>query len=260
MQHHRQRLARRGIPATARQRSPSPRCSRHPAPCRRSRSTPATRTSQMRWDNTVRYNLGVRAQSQNTGHPRQPELRRRRPQLQQRLARHQPPRRAVRVRLRLPEEVRLPRRAAPRWYDNAYSSLDNTNNATANTLVNGLPVAGALSPYTKRYRQGRVGRMARRVRVRELRRGRRAGQRQGRPAHRVLGRQPAARRRRSTASRTRRTRSTWKGFATPGARRRSCSVRAAASRCRRSRRRICRSPGSGSTTGRRCAFPNRAAI
>jgi hypothetical protein len=40
------------------------------------------------------------------------------------------------------------------WYDNAYTNLDNGNTATANTLVNGRPVAGELSPYTKRYAQG----------------------------------------------------------------------------------------------------------
>ena len=47
--------------------------------------------------------------------------------------------------------------SAAGWYDFAYSSLDNTNTATANTLVNGLPVAGALSPYTKRYAKGSSG-------------------------------------------------------------------------------------------------------
>ena len=45
----------------------------------------------------------------------------------------------------------------PRWRDFAYNSLDNTNTATANTLVDGLPVAGALSPYTKRYSKGASG-------------------------------------------------------------------------------------------------------
>ena len=43
------------------------------------------------------------------------------------------------------------------WYDAAYSNLDDTDTATANTLVNGLPVAGALSPYTKRYAKGVSG-------------------------------------------------------------------------------------------------------
>jgi len=43
------------------------------------------------------------------------------------------------------------------WYDFAYQNLDNTSNATANTLVDGLPVAGILSPYTKRYAKGLSG-------------------------------------------------------------------------------------------------------
>ena len=43
------------------------------------------------------------------------------------------------------------------WYDFAYRHLDNNNNATANTLVDGLPVAGMLSPYTKRYAKGLSG-------------------------------------------------------------------------------------------------------
>ena len=47
--------------------------------------------------------------------------------------------------------------SAAGWYDDAYDNLDNTNNATANTLVDGLPVAGVLSPYTKRYAKGLSG-------------------------------------------------------------------------------------------------------
>ena len=54
----------------------------------------------MRWDNTFRYNLGVRAQGQDQAILEQPELRRRRPQFRQRLAGHQPARRAVRIRRR----------------------------------------------------------------------------------------------------------------------------------------------------------------
>ena len=34
--------------------------------------------------------------------------------------------------------------SAALWWDPAYGSLDNSNSVTANTLVNGLPVAGAL--------------------------------------------------------------------------------------------------------------------
>ena len=49
------------------------------------------------------------------------------------------------------------RASAAAWGDAAYRSLDNHNDATANTLVNGLPVAGALGPYTKRYSKGPSG-------------------------------------------------------------------------------------------------------
>ena len=148
----------------------------------------------MRWDNTVRYNLGMRAQSQDSNDPRQPELRRRRPQFQQRLARHQPLRRAVRVRLRLQAEDGLSRERGglvrlrvqqPRQHqhrDGQHAGQRAARRRRAEPLHQAL-------------RQGRVGRIPRRVRVRQLRRGRRAGQRQGRPAHRVLGRQPAAWRR-----------------------------------------------------------------
>lgn len=34
--------------------------------------------------------------------------------------------------------------------DAAYGSLDDTNNASANVLVNGVPTAGALSPSSSR--------------------------------------------------------------------------------------------------------------
>ena len=63
----------------------------------------------LRWDNTLRYNLGVRTQSQDKAILAQPELRRRRPQLQQRLAGRQPPGPADRARPRRQQEVRLPR-------------------------------------------------------------------------------------------------------------------------------------------------------
>src|SRR4029450_7128433 len=47
--------------------------------------------------------------------------------------------------------------SAAGWYDFAYRRLDNTFTATANTLVNGLPVAGALSDCTKSYAKGVSG-------------------------------------------------------------------------------------------------------
>ena len=47
--------------------------------------------------------------------------------------------------------------SAALWYDRAYGNLDNTSDRTANTLVGGLPVAGQMSPYTKRYAKGPSG-------------------------------------------------------------------------------------------------------
>jgi hypothetical protein len=66
-------------------------------------------------------------------------------------------------------------------------------------------------------RKRRFGRMAGRIRIRELRHRRRALQRQGGPAHRVLGRQPAAGRRHPCVSYSQNSLDVWKGFATPGA-------------------------------------------
>ena len=99
----------------------------------------------MRWDNTVRYNLGVRAQSQDTtilGSPNFDDG-----------DRNFTNGSLVTNRFDVLSEFDFVyqrrygfRASGAGWYDFAYSSLDNTNNATANTLVNGLPVAGALSP------------------------------------------------------------------------------------------------------------------
>jgi len=111
---------------------------------------------EMRWDNTFRYNLGGRAQKQN-------------PAILGAVNNDDGDRNfsngsIVTNRLDILSEFDVvwkknygARVSAALWYDNAYASLDNTNNATANTLVNGLPVAGMLSPYTKRYAQGPSG-------------------------------------------------------------------------------------------------------
>ena len=111
---------------------------------------------QMRWDNTLRYNLGVRAQSQDSkiiGNPNFDDG-----------DRNFDKGSLVTNRLDVLSEFDFVykrkfgfRVSAAGWYDNAYSHLDNTNNATANTLVNGLPVAGVLSDYTKRYAKGPSG-------------------------------------------------------------------------------------------------------
>src|SRR5262245_9263888 len=111
---------------------------------------------EMRWDNTFRYNLGGRAQKQN-------------PAILGAVNNDDGDRNfsngsLVTNRLDILSEFDLvwqknygARVSAALWYDNAYTSLDNTNTATANTLVNGLPVAGQLSPYSKRYLRGASG-------------------------------------------------------------------------------------------------------
>src|SRR4029453_6848396 len=111
---------------------------------------------QMRWDNTVRYNLGIRAQSQDSnilGNPNFDDG-----------DRNFSNGSLVTNRFDILSEFDFVyqkkygfRVSGAGWYDFAYSNLDNHNDATANTLVNGLPVAGVLSPYTKRYAKGFSG-------------------------------------------------------------------------------------------------------
>jgi Protein of unknown function (DUF1302) len=110
----------------------------------------------MRWDNTVRYNIGVRAQSQSNeilGNPNLDDG-----------DRNFSNGSLVTNRLDLLSEFDFVyqrkygfRASYALWKDFAYDNLDNTNTATANTLVNGLPVAGALSQYTNRYSKGASG-------------------------------------------------------------------------------------------------------
>jgi len=107
----------------------------------------------MRWDNTVRYNLGVRAQGQSAaieGNPNYDDG-----------DRNFSNGSIVTNRFDLLSEFDVVyqrkygvRASLAAWYDFAYQNLHDTNNATANTLVNGLPVAGALSPPTSRYSKG----------------------------------------------------------------------------------------------------------
>jgi hypothetical protein len=110
----------------------------------------------MRWDNTFRYNLAMRAQAQD-------------PAMLKAVNNDDGDRNfsngsLVSNRLDLLSEFDLVwkrnygvRFSYAGWYDWAYNSLDNTSNATSNTLVNGLPVAGQLSPYAKRYAKGLSG-------------------------------------------------------------------------------------------------------
>lgn len=107
----------------------------------------------MRWDNTIRYNLGVRTQSQDAailGAVNNDDG-----------DRNFSNGSLVANRFDLLSEFDAVwqkkygvRFSAALWWDPAYNSLDNGNNVTANTLVDGLPVAGALSPYSKRYAKG----------------------------------------------------------------------------------------------------------
>lgn len=108
---------------------------------------------QMRFDNTLRYNLGLRTQKQDSailGNVNADDG-----------DRDFGNGSVVTNRLDLLTEFDVVwqrkygfRVTAATWGDQAYSSLDNQNTLTANTLVNGLPSAGTLSPYTKRYAKG----------------------------------------------------------------------------------------------------------
>jgi len=110
----------------------------------------------MRWDNTIRYNLGVRAQGQDPNILASPNF--------DDGDRNFSNGSIVTNRLDVLSEFDFIyqrkhgfRVSGAGWYDNAYHNLDNHNDVTANTLQNGLPVAGILSPYTKRYAKGLSG-------------------------------------------------------------------------------------------------------
>jgi hypothetical protein len=113
----------------------------------------------MRWDNTVKYNLGLRVQKQNDailGAVNADDG-----------DRNFGNGSIVTNRFDVLSEFDLVwqrkygmRVSAAGWWDGAYGSLDNTNTASSNTLdQNGLPVAGQLSAYTKRYAKGPSGEM-----------------------------------------------------------------------------------------------------
>jgi hypothetical protein len=111
---------------------------------------------EMRWDNTFRFNLGGRAQSQDSA-------------MLGAVNNNDGDRNfsngsLVTTRLDILSEFDViwkkqygVRFSAAMWWDPAYNSLDNNNTVSANTLVNGLPVAGELSPFTKRYAEGASG-------------------------------------------------------------------------------------------------------
>jgi hypothetical protein len=108
----------------------------------------------MRWDNTVRYNIGMRTQGQDQNILKNPNY--------DDGDRNFSNGSIVTNRFDVLSEFDVvwnrqfgARVSAAGWYDFAYGSLDNTNTATANTLINGLPVAGQLQkPNSKRYTQG----------------------------------------------------------------------------------------------------------
>lgn len=112
----------------------------------------------IRWDNTVRYNLGVRAQGQDNAILQNPNY--------DDGDRNFSNGALVANRFDVLSEFDLVwqkkygfRVSAALWWDPAYNSLDNTSVATSNTLdANGLPTLG-LSPYTKRYAKGASGEM-----------------------------------------------------------------------------------------------------
>jgi len=113
---------------------------------------------EIRWDNTIRYNVGVRTHGQDPailGNPNADDG-----------DRNFGNGSVVTSRFDALSEFDLVWRknygvrvSAAGWWDPAYNNLDNTNTATANTLSNGVPVAGVLSPYTKRYAKGASGEM-----------------------------------------------------------------------------------------------------
>lgn len=108
---------------------------------------------ELRWDNTFRYNAGLRTQSQSQAILANPNA--------DDGDRNFDKGRMVTDRIDVLSELDAVwkksygvRFSNASWWDAAYNSLDDRNNATANTLVNGLPAAGSLSSYTKRYARG----------------------------------------------------------------------------------------------------------
>jgi hypothetical protein len=110
----------------------------------------------MRWDNTIRYNLGYRVQDQDPKLLRNVNLDDGDRNFSQNSL--------VTNRLDLLSEFDFIykksygfRVSAALWYDGAYGGLDNTSTATSNTLLDGRPVVGQLSTYTNRYASGPSG-------------------------------------------------------------------------------------------------------
>jgi hypothetical protein len=107
----------------------------------------------LRFDNTLRYNLGYRLQKQDPailGNPNYDDGDRNFGKGAQ-----------VANRVDLLSELDLVidkkygfRISTAAWMDLAYDKLDNKNTATANSMVGNVPTAGVLSPYTSRFAKG----------------------------------------------------------------------------------------------------------
>ncbi len=110
----------------------------------------------VRWDNTLRYNLGYRLQDQDPAILKNVNA----DDGDRNFRNHQ----FVTNRFDVLSEFDFVykrsygfRVSAALWWDAAYSTLNDTSTATANTLRNGLPAAGILSPPSKRYMEGGSG-------------------------------------------------------------------------------------------------------
>ncbi len=111
----------------------------------------------IRWDNTVRYNLGQRMSSQEQAILNSPNY----DDGDRNFGNHA----IVTNRVDVLSEFDFVykknygfRISADGWYDHAYGSLDNTHVASSNHLVNGQPALG-LPRYTKRYFEGPSGQL-----------------------------------------------------------------------------------------------------
>ncbi|HEY1092589.1 MAG TPA: DUF1302 domain-containing protein [Burkholderiaceae bacterium] len=110
----------------------------------------------LRLDNTLRYSLGYRLQQQDPALLANPNY----DDGDRNFSKGAPVANRVDVltELDLVVEKRFGFRVSTAaWADRAYRHLDNTSNASANALVDGVPTAGALSPLTSRYAKGTSG-------------------------------------------------------------------------------------------------------
>jgi len=110
----------------------------------------------VRWDNTLRYSLGFRTQSQDAALLANPNY----DDGDRNFSKGSPV--ANRVDLLSELDVVVDKKWGARvsgagWMDVAYDHLNNTSTASSNSLVAGTPTPGALSPYASRYANGPSG-------------------------------------------------------------------------------------------------------